>query len=113
MSARSTDSRPAKAVSHRSEVRGLRHVAPRDGYKGDMKLHVVVPLLLPLAGSRSDLRPVAQDSQELVAVEERGLWVDEKVPAFHLRDQGGKEQTLDSLAGPKGLLLLFVRSADW
>jgi len=36
-----------------------------------------------------------------------------KVPAFTLHDQGGNPQTLKSLAGPNGLLLLFNRSADW
>ncbi len=42
-----------------------------------------------------------------------GLQPGAKAPAFDLRDQSGKQQTLDSLAGPNGLLLLFFRSADW
>ena len=37
----------------------------------------------------------------------------QKIPAFALQDQSGKTQTLESLRGPKGLVLLFVRSADW
>ncbi len=36
-----------------------------------------------------------------------------KVPDFSLRDQSGTERTLGSLMGPKGLLLVFHRSADW
>jgi hypothetical protein len=36
-----------------------------------------------------------------------------KAPSFMARDQFGREQTLESLAGPKGLVLLFFRSADW
>jgi hypothetical protein len=28
-------------------------------------------------------------------------------------DQFGKTQTLESLSGPKGLMLVFIRSADW
>jgi peroxiredoxin len=44
---------------------------------------------------------------------ETGLQPGAKVPAFTLRDQDGNPQTLKSLAGPNGLLLLFNRSADW
>lgn len=36
-----------------------------------------------------------------------------KVPAFSLKDQDGNFQTLKSLSGPNGLLILFNRSADW
>jgi hypothetical protein len=35
------------------------------------------------------------------------------IPKFTLRDQSGKIQTLDSIAGPKGAMLVFIRSADW
>jgi len=35
------------------------------------------------------------------------------VPAFSGVDQFGKAQTLESLSGPKGLMLVFNRSADW
>ena len=44
---------------------------------------------------------------------EIGLKVGEKAPAFSARDQFGHEQTLATLKGPKGTVLLFVRSADW
>jgi hypothetical protein len=42
-----------------------------------------------------------------------GLAVGQKAPAFSARDQFGKLQTLESLKGPKGTVLLFFRSADW
>ena len=42
-----------------------------------------------------------------------GLAVGQKAPAFSARDQFGREQTLASLKGPKGAVLLFFRSADW
>lgn len=42
-----------------------------------------------------------------------GLQPGDKVPAFTLQDQDGHPQTLQSLAGPNGLLVLFNRSADW
>jgi hypothetical protein len=42
-----------------------------------------------------------------------GLAVGQKAPAFSARDQFGREQTLETLKGPKGTVLLFFRSADW
>ena len=42
-----------------------------------------------------------------------GLAVGQKAPAFSARDQLGQTQTLDSLKGPNGTVLLFFRSADW
>ena len=36
-----------------------------------------------------------------------------KIPSFELRDQNGQTRTLQSLMGPKGLMLVFFRSADW
>ena len=35
------------------------------------------------------------------------------VPEFSAPDQTGKIQTLKSIMGPKGALLVFFRSADW
>ena len=42
-----------------------------------------------------------------------GPKVGETAPDFELRDQHGSERTLSSLAGPKGTMLVFYRSADW
>ncbi|MEZ5402012.1 MAG: hypothetical protein R2729_20235 [Bryobacteraceae bacterium] len=42
-----------------------------------------------------------------------GPAVGEKIPSFSLPDQNGRKQNLRSLTGPKGLVLAFVRSADW
>lgn len=47
------------------------------------------------------------------AQQDPGPRVGDKVPAFQTQDQSGATQSLDSLKGPKGLYLLFVRSADW
>ena len=33
--------------------------------------------------------------------------------AFRLTDQRGVARTLDTVAGPKGTMLVFFRSADW
>jgi hypothetical protein len=42
-----------------------------------------------------------------------GPRIGEKVPDFSLPDQNGKQWSLHDLMGPQGLLLVFVRSADW
>ena len=42
-----------------------------------------------------------------------GLAVGQKAPDFSARDQFGQQQTLETLKGPKGTVLLFFRSADW
>ena len=42
-----------------------------------------------------------------------GLAIGGLAPPFQVSDQFGKKQRLSSLMGPKGLVLLFFRSADW
>jgi hypothetical protein len=49
-------------------------------------------------------------SSELMSI---GLAVGQKAPPLSLRDQTGRAQTLDSLKGANGTVLLFFRSADW
>jgi hypothetical protein len=49
-------------------------------------------------------------STELMAI---GLAVGQKAPAFSVHDQFGRVQTLDTLKGANGTVLLFFRSADW
>jgi hypothetical protein len=49
-------------------------------------------------------------SIELMSI---GLAVGQKAPAFSVRDQFGRVQTLDTLKGANGTVLLFFRSADW
>lgn len=42
-----------------------------------------------------------------------GLAVGQKAPAFSIGDQFGQLQTLETLKGSGGTVLLFFRSADW
>lgn len=57
---------------------------------------------------------LSQQQQKPPAVpEDPGVKVGARIPAFRLVDQSGKTQTLESLRGPKGLMLVFFRSADW
>jgi hypothetical protein len=42
-----------------------------------------------------------------------GPGVGDRVPDFAGTDQLGRTQTLKSIMGPKGAVLVFYRSADW
>ena len=44
---------------------------------------------------------------------ERGPAVGQPLPAFEARDQDGRSRSFETLRGPKGLVLVFFRSADW
>jgi hypothetical protein len=48
-----------------------------------------------------------------IEVSKLGPQVGERVPDFSLKDQTGNTRTLQSIMGPKGAMLVFVRSADW
>src|SRR5579859_2655799 len=49
-------------------------------------------------------------STELMSI---GLAIGQKAPNFSARDEFGHIQTLETLKGPNGTVLLFFRSADW
>jgi len=68
---------------------------------------VATGVLIALAG---EFREPVQAQEPAMKT---GPAVGEKIPAFELTDHTGKTQTFASLRGPKGLLLLFHRSADW
>ncbi len=42
-----------------------------------------------------------------------GPEVGSRIPAFSASDQRGVVQNLETLKGPKGVMLVFFRSADW
>ena len=67
----------------------------------------VVWALVSLAAQLTAQQPVLPDVQKL------GPQVGSRVPDFTLLDQKGQSRTLASLTGPKGLMLVFFRSADW
>lgn len=46
-------------------------------------------------------------------VQRLGPQVGQRVPDFTLVDQDGRQRSLQSLMGEKGLILVFSRSADW
>ena len=49
----------------------------------------------------------------LVGQIKTGPAVGDGVPDFAAPDQVGRTQTLKSIMGPKGTILVFYRSADW
>lgn len=46
-------------------------------------------------------------------VDTLGPKVGARIPDISAVDQFGRTQSLSSLAGPQGLMLVFFRSADW
>ena len=50
---------------------------------------------------------------QTVDVTTLGPQVGQRALDFRLPDQQGQPQTLASVAGPKGTMLVFFRSADW
>ena len=76
------------------------------------------PLWLPalfaaLAVHSTEARQSASSPRAKVDVSKLGPQVGERVPTFSLTDQSGKTRTLESIMGPKGAMLVFIRSADW
>ncbi len=59
--------------------------------------------------ARPRLRPLNDQSANAVT----GPAIGAHIPEFAAVDQNGKPQTFETLKGPKGLVLVFARSADW
>ena len=74
---------------------------------GTAAILVAVLLTGSVAAQKATNETPAPDVTQL------GPQVGEKVPPFTLQDQHGDPRTLASLMGPKGLVLVFSRSADW
>ena len=72
-------------------------------------------LALGCAGSVQDnAQPgPSQDMTARVDVSALGPQVGEQVPDFTLGDQTGQTWTRESIMGPRGAMLVFMRSADW
>ena len=59
------------------------------------------------------LLALAAAAAEPAAPETTGLAVGQKAPAFTLKDQNGRDVSLDSLLKKGPVALVFHRSADW
>ena len=67
----------------------------------------------PAPASGQTRSPEPRDESSRVDLSRLGPQVGERVPDFTLPDQAGQTWTLESLMGPNGAMLVFVRSADW
>ena len=76
---------------------------------------VVSALLAATVVTISTQQPVtsAASPAPQVDVTRLGPQVGERAPDFSLTDQNGRAQTLKTLMGPSGAMLVFFRSADW
>jgi hypothetical protein len=82
---------------------------------------MIKPLLVSLAAlllSTSGAGDVAGGqatgpARVTVDVSKLGPQVGQRLPDFRLPDQTGQVRTLDSIMGPRGAMLVFLRSADW
>jgi hypothetical protein len=67
-----------------------------------------------LGGVLSQVPLQAQQApRETIDVSKRGPQVGQQAPDFSLKDQNGATRNLSSIMGPKGAMLVFIRSADW
>lgn len=76
-----------------------------------MTMRTVCAILVLLAAKMhgQKARPLPELDRNL----RTGPDVGASIPAFSAEDQRGVHRDFASLRGPKGLVLLFVRSADW
>ena len=71
-------------------------------------------LLLALCLTAAVPAAQAQTSgREPVDVSRLGPQAGQRAPDFSLKDQQDRTWTLQSVMGPKGAMLVFIRSADW
>jgi peroxiredoxin len=85
-------------------IRQVYALDPQDQAKGHLGHSVTV---------RGSLDGTAIHVASIQMFSEVGLRAGQKAPDFSARDQFGETQTLETLRGRKGTVLLFYRSADW
>lgn len=76
-------------------------------------LGLSILVLASLLLAQPDASAQSHTPKSKVDVSKLGPQVGERVPDFRLADQRGQSQTLQSIMGSKGAMLVFVRSADW
>lgn len=75
-----------------------------------MSLPLTIAATLLVAAAQAQLPTPPPPSVDVQTV---GPQIGTKIPEFTLPDQRGTPRSLNSLMGPKGLVLVFFRSADW
>jgi len=74
-----------------------------------LRLMLLLAVLMPAAAAGGQ----SVEERMKVDLSQVGPQIGERVPDFSLVDQTGRTQTLQSLMGPNGLMMVFFRSADW
>ncbi len=79
------------------------------------KTHLILSSIVLLLAGMLMRPPAAAQSlpRQKIDVTKLGPQVGQRVPDFSLNDQTGKTWTRQSIMGPKGAVLVFLRSADW
>ena len=100
-----TESAPGASLAlYDDTIRKIFTLDPQDGAQGRLGTSVTVK------GTLDGATIHVASLEPLTSI---GLPVGAKAPAFEARDQFGKVQTLGTLKGANGTVLLFFRSADW
>jgi hypothetical protein len=79
------------------------------------KLRWAAPAALAVAlwgqtgGDMVRLRPLPKLDENM----KTGPAIGARIPSFEAADQNGRTRNFENLRGSNGLVLLFVRSADW
>jgi hypothetical protein len=68
-----------------------------------------------IGGSSAQIRTLILLSLSVCAypADATGPAVGQQIPGFSAPDQNGRIQSLKTIVGPKGAMLVFYRSADW
>ncbi len=94
----------------RAEEEGV-HVSHKRSRRSAVIAATITCALVSVSARATQQQPAPQPA--LPDVQKLGPQVGGHVPDFTLLDQNGQSRTLTSLMGPKGLMLMFNRSADW
>ena len=87
----------------RESTRGLR-------FEADYGMRSLLMAVTTLAVAATTLSARQSPPPDMSKI---GVQVGQSVPDFVLPDQNGTRQTLKSVLGPNGAMLVFFRSADW
>jgi hypothetical protein len=73
----------------------------------------VIAFMASLLWMPLSMAQAAQDDWAFRPPTSTGPAVGQKIPTFRAPDQNGRMQDFNSIKGPKGAALYFMRSADW
>jgi hypothetical protein len=90
------------------------HITPRKrSYRLDLRFGLSSLGVALLASFLLTPPATAQNDWAFRPPTSTGPAVGQKIPPFRAPDQNGRMQDFNSMKGPNGLALYFMRSADW